>query len=60
MQDALDWDAASPNGFTAKADHPTEYQAVRSGLVDLIASVRERRDEIPGERERNGLENRVR
>ncbi|MBB4003201.1 hypothetical protein [Aurantimonas endophytica] len=59
MQAALDWDEANHNGFTAKEDHPTEYRRVRNGLVELITSIRERREEIPGERERNGLENRV-
>lgn len=59
MQAALDWDDAHPNGFTAKRDHQAAYRTVRKGLADLIVSIRERRTEIPAERERNGLVNRV-
>lgn len=60
MQNALDWDAANPNGFTSSRAHPAELRTVRAGLADLIVSIEAQRDEIPGERARNGLESRTR
>jgi hypothetical protein len=59
MQAALDWDSAQPNAFTDKLAHPAEYQAVRKGLGDLIASIEQQRNDIPDERARNGLQNRA-
>ena len=60
MQGALDWDAAKPNGFTRKEAHPAELATVRAGLAGLIRSIDERRDALPTERTRNGLQNRTR
>lgn len=59
MRAALAWDDANPNGFTSKADHAEELAQVRRGLGELIASIEQRRTAIPGERARNGLENRT-
>jgi soluble cytochrome b562 len=59
MQAALDWDAATPNGFTSKSEHSAEHETVRSGLGGLIASIDEQRTQIPRRRSENGLENRA-
>lgn len=58
MQWALDWDEANPNTVTSKTDHAGTLEEVRSGLRDLMAYVEAERDNIPQEREANGLENR--
>ncbi|MEO3999712.1 hypothetical protein [Mesorhizobium sp. CAU 1732] len=55
---ALEWDAANPNGTTSKTEHAKTLAELRAGLQGFRASIEERRDTIPGEREANGLENR--
>ncbi|MCP1547260.1 MULTISPECIES: hypothetical protein [Methylorubrum] len=59
MRAALDWDAATPNGFTSKEKHAAELRTVQNGLDGLVISIAARRSEIPAERARNGLENRA-
>lgn len=58
MQWALDWDEANENNFTSKTEHAATLEAVRAGLLGLMAQVEANRDNIPKEREANGLENR--
>lgn len=58
MDWALEWDAAHPNVLTSKIDHADALAETRAGLERLRAMIEERRDEIPLEREANGLENR--
>lgn len=58
MQWALDWDAANENDLTSKTEHRDALEQVRSGLERLMADVEANRDNIPREREANGLENR--
>ncbi|KAA0968147.1 hypothetical protein FPY71_17610 [Aureimonas fodinaquatilis] len=58
MDWALAWDADNPNGFTSKSQHAAALNEVRAGLGKLRANVEAERDNIPGQREANGLENR--
>ena len=54
----LDWDAATVNGFTSKADCAEAIETTRTGLAGLRDEVLARQDEIRREREKNGLPNR--
>ncbi|AUM75783.1 hypothetical protein [Paracoccus jeotgali] len=58
MEWALAWDEAHANGVTSKAAHSAELAKVRQGLIDLIAEVDSRREELRRHRIDNGLENR--
>lgn len=58
MNWALEWDAANGNTVTSKTEHADALASVRSGLEDLIAQVEANRENIPKEREANGLDNR--
>lgn len=58
MQWALDWDEANDNPLTSKTDHAATLEAVRAGLLGLMAQVEANRENIPREREANGLPNR--
>ncbi len=58
MQWALDWDEANDNALTSKTEHAATLEAVRAGLLGLMAQVEANRENIPREREANGLPNR--
>src|SRR5690606_29124085 len=58
MQWALDWDEANDNAQTSKSDHAATLDGVRAGLLGLMAQVEANRENIPREREANGLPNR--
>lgn len=58
MQWALDWDAANPNETTSKTEHAAALAEVRAGLERLMAQVEANRENIPKQREANGLSNR--
>lgn len=58
MQWALDWDAATENNITSKTEHAEALAQVRAGLESLMDDVETNRENIPKEREANGLENR--
>ena len=54
----LDWDEANDNALTSKTEHAATLEAVRAGLLGLMAQVEANRENIPREREANGLPNR--
>lgn len=57
MQRALDWDAATANGFEAKDRCPATVADQRAGLSELRDRVRSSADEIRATRAENGLPN---
>ncbi|UXN58143.1 hypothetical protein [Phyllobacterium zundukense] len=58
MQQALDWDEQHENRFTSKTVYAEQWRQQRAGLVKLRNRVRGEADEIRGQRQKNGLENR--
>jgi len=51
----LEWDAATPNGFTSKTEHREEWEEIRRGLADLKGYILTHQDEIRQQREQNGV-----
>ncbi|WP_166345835.1 hypothetical protein [Phytoactinopolyspora limicola] len=54
----LEWDTTTPNNFTSREDHRTEWENVRGGLTALRDTFLRDADAIRAERTRRGLENR--
>ncbi len=52
---ALAWDMTSPNHFTSKEHFHKEYNAVRSGLIELKKMIQSQAQEIRSQRAKHGL-----
>ena len=58
MHDAVLWDADTPNNFTSKTQHSTEYAQIIKGVEDFITYAESEADNIRQQRTEQGLENR--
>lgn len=56
IQKALDWDAATPNGFTSKTEFKEVYEEIRAGLMRMKASMEQNIDALLDQRRKAGLE----
>lgn len=54
----LQWDAATPNGYTSKTTHASQWKEIRAGLESLRDSIAANAADFRSQRRKNGLENR--